>query len=495
MLYWTATISAHALGGVSDFALRLPTALAAVALVLLTYAAGSRWYDTRTGLWAGFMLLTFLQFAYNAVNYRPDVQFALWIGAGMFAYAHGAGERPNWLWRVSGFAMLGLAMLTKGPLGLLLPGLVLTLWLGSRREWRRLFELAPLSLVALGVYLPWFVACARAMGADSILYELYAQNFQRFLSGSRGHEQPLYYYLRWIWFNLAPWSPLLPIAIWWAVRSRLASERNVQLALWWFGTFFVFLSLAVTKRELYLLPAYPAAALLLAPWVARHAAGEGSPRPVRVFGAALALLFVVAGLAAFGAVMAYEPIVARADLDDVGRETAPALRAPLLAVGAVLLLAGLWIGHAWWARDARAVLIRTGLSQIPLYLVLLAWALPAMNPLRTYKPQSAWIRAQIGSETHIGMVNPWNGLKKRGAFGYYTVALVDLLDSAEEVERFFGEHPSSLVLVHQRSREETFTGKEPEWAKRIVRELETAGDRYVVVRGPQLGGPTPLADR
>ncbi len=74
-------------------------------------------------------------------------------------------------------------MLAKGPLGLLLPGLVLTLWHGSRREWRRLFELAPLALISFAVYLPWFVACAHAMGSDNILYELYAQNFARFFSG------------------------------------------------------------------------------------------------------------------------------------------------------------------------------------------------------------------------------------------------------------------------------------------------------------------------
>jgi len=269
MIYWTATIAAHSLGGYSEFAFRLPTALAAIALVLLTCGAGSRWFDARAGLWAGFMLLTFQHYWYNAINYRPDVQFALPLAAGMFVYAAGVGERPRWLLRLAAFALFGVAMLAKGPLGLLLPGLVLVLWHGARREWRRILELAPLSAVSLAVYLPWFVACAKAMGSDSILYELYAQNFARFLSGSRGHEQPFYYFFVNVWVDLFPWSFLLPFAIWWIYRTELKRDRNVQLCLWWFGTFIVFLSLAATKRQLYLLPAYPAAALMLAPWISR----------------------------------------------------------------------------------------------------------------------------------------------------------------------------------------------------------------------------------
>ena len=94
----------------------------------------------------------------EAVGYRPDVLFGLAVTSGFVLYVAGVGDRPRWILRVTGFALFGVAMLTKGPLGLLLPGLVLTLWHGSRREWRRLLELAPLALVSIAVYLPWFIA-------------------------------------------------------------------------------------------------------------------------------------------------------------------------------------------------------------------------------------------------------------------------------------------------------------------------------------------------
>ncbi len=76
MIYWAGTASAHVLGGMSEFALRLPNALTAICLVLLTCGVASRWFDPRTGLWAGFVLLTFQQFVYEAINYRPDTLFS-----------------------------------------------------------------------------------------------------------------------------------------------------------------------------------------------------------------------------------------------------------------------------------------------------------------------------------------------------------------------------------------------------------------------------------
>ncbi len=79
LMYWAGVFFSHVLGGVSEFALRLPNALAAALLGLVTCAAGSRWYDERTGLWAGFVLLTFYRFAYEAITYRPDMFFATTI--------------------------------------------------------------------------------------------------------------------------------------------------------------------------------------------------------------------------------------------------------------------------------------------------------------------------------------------------------------------------------------------------------------------------------
>lgn len=504
MIYWAGTVFSHLLDGMSAFSLRLPNALAAIATVTITCAVGSRWFDDRTGLWAGFALLTFLSFVYEANSYRPDVLFTLTITSGILLYAHGAEERARLSFRIAGFAFLGLAMLAKGPLGLLLPGLVLTLWHGVRHEWRRILELAPLSLVSLAIFLPWFAATANAMGWDNILYELYAQNFARFQEGElRGHAQPFYYYFKNFLIDFAPWSWLVPAAILWIARSGRWRDRNIQLALWWFGAFFVFLSLAATKRQLYLLPAYPAVALLLAPWLASvgHPATESAPdapntRPVRYYSLGLVIAFAVLACALLFVVARFGPIVAGLELDEQELEVAHLIRVPLAVLSTVLLAAGFWIFLAWRRSDTRAALVRIGASHVILYVVILAFALPALGPGKTYAPQSQWIREQIGSETHFGMVYPFGsktasgkimnaGVARRGGFAYHTGAMVDLLADRAAVDNYFLQHPNTVVLIHEGSVDMIFQGEEAAWQARVIGKLRTGSHVYVVVRGPR----------
>jgi 4-amino-4-deoxy-L-arabinose transferase-like glycosyltransferase len=495
MLYWVGVSSSHVLGGVSPFALRLPNALAAILMVVITCLVGTSWYGPRAGFWAGFMLLGFQQFALQAIGYRPDVLFTVGIAGGLFLYAAGCGDRPRAWLRVAGFAVLGFAMLSKGPLGLLLPGLVLTLWHGSRREWRRLLELAPLAAVSMAVYLPWFAACARAMGADSILYELYAQNVARFFGGARGHEQPIYYYLVNIWADLWPWAPLLPFALWWSRRAGLFRDRNQQLLLWWLGTFFVFLSVAVTKRQLYMLPAFPAAALLLAPWVARvgAAASGADPQPsvrtLRWYGRAVALVLAVMGVAALVAVgPAFATIIAQSSFSPPALEVAHQERLPLAFLGAAMLVVACWIGLATRRREARPVLYAVGGGHLAIFMVIVLLVLPAANPVKSYRSAGEWMLTQMGGSTHFGLVYPYDnlGFRKMGAFGYHTRRLVELMERPEEFDDFFERHPASIVLVHESAVDAIFAGDPEAWRPRVLRdELFAGGRRYLVIgRGP-----------
>ncbi len=122
--------------------------------------------------------------------------------------------------------------------------------------------------------------------------------------------------------------------------------------------------------------------------------------------------------------------------------------------------------------------------QIPLWLAVMIGILPALNPAKTYKPACQWIRQQIGSETHFGLVYPEYAMRKMGAFGYYTGALVDRMENQDEVETYLRDHPASVVLVHETSTDEIFAGDERKWQERVVRELRTGRDLYFVVSGP-----------
>jgi 4-amino-4-deoxy-L-arabinose transferase-like glycosyltransferase len=481
MLYWTGTVSSHVFGGVSEYSLRFANAITAILLIVVTCVAVSKWLGPRAGLWAGLTLMTMQQYMVQAVEYRPDVLFALFIAAGFFAYAEGSEGRGRLWLRVLAFVLFGLAMLSKGPLGVLLPGLVLTLWLATQRRWLRILEMAPLALVSLAVYLPWFVACAHAMGADSILYELYAQNFARFVGGGRGHAQPLLYYVTNFWGDLFPWSLLTPVAVVWLVRSGRWRETRTQLALWWIGTFIVFLSLAVTKRQVYLLPAYPAVAWLVAAWISDQ--GQERPsRTVRVFATAVATVFALLAAVSFVAFFAVERILPKVDLNTLEAEAALALRVPLGWFGVTLVGAIVLIFVAW-KKPSRIVLARVTAAMMIVFTVLFAVVLPPYNPARTYRPQSEWIRAYIGDETHFGIYHPEGnlGFRKKGGFAYYSDRLVTVLYDEAEVDAFFANHPGSVVLVEVEAAGELFAGREESWRARIVRDLSAAGWTYHVV--------------
>ena len=485
LLYWAGAASSAVFGEMSAFSLRLPSALGAIALSLITCFAGSRWFGPSAGLWAGFLLLTFPQFALQAIGYRPDMLFGLFIAAGLLAYAAGAGSEPSWKLRAAGFALLGLAMLTKGPLGLLLPGLALALWHGTRREWRRLAALAPLSLVSLAIYLPWFVACAHQAGADSVVEELWL-HFARFGSGARGHVRPPYYYAVNLWLDLAPWSLLLPLALWRIRRCGAWRDPRQQLLLWWLGAFFVFLSLAVTKRQLYLLPAYPAAALLLGQWIAvrgRDALNAPERRLAAAFVTvtAAALALAGGGLAAAGLGSGLlAPGLALEPLHDLVFRS---LRGPVLAVGALSLAAGLWVLRVRRYPDLPRALLRIAVVTAPLYFLAFGWIMPKFNPVKTYEPVGRWIRQKMGAEQVFGAAVSHRERAKMAAFTYHTRRKVEFLATEDAVARFLEEHPGSVVVLARSAVETIYGAGRTDWQERVVKEVVAGGRRYFVLRG------------
>jgi len=486
LFFWAGTFSSHLLGGISEFAFRLPNALAAIAIVVATSLVGSRWFGPRAGLWAGLLLLASWEFTWQAICSRVDVLFALFIGLGIFAYASGAGSKSRWTPRVVGFALLGLAVLVKGPLGLLLPGLVLALWHAGRREWRALLELAPLAIVAVAVALPWYIASAMSLGTETVINEFTAQNFSRFGSGARGHGRPPYYYLERIWFDITLWAALLPFALWWIFKREVWRDRRVQLALWWFGTFFIFLSLAATKRKLYLLPAYPAAVLLLARWISalgeeRTDSAPPDARPARVFATGFWILLGVVAVASLLAAAGLGLIVGRLDVPDTSRDVFLALRLPALAIGLAAAALWLWIGRTRRRQDLEFTLRRLALAQIVLYLLVVAWVFPTLNPLKTYAPQGRWIAERIDPDTRIGFMG---SDRKVGAFGYYIGRRIDRVESESEIEALFQQHPDSLVVVEEKRSRELFASQKTDWSARVVRKFEAARDQYFVLRGP-----------
>lgn len=433
----------------SPFALRLPVALLAALLAGLTAWTTGRLAGKRAGIWAGLSLATAPHFAYQAVNYHPDMAFAVLISGGIALYAWGAVKlelRWSLASKIAGFACFGGAILAKGPLGLLLPGFILVLWHASARQWKSLLSLVPLSLAALAVALPWYGQLVRSLGWSEVWNELYLQNFARFGAGDRGHEQPWWYYLRNLWFNWAPWSLLLPAALTVAIRERWR-DPAVRLALIWLFASLIFFSAATTKREVYLLPAYPAVAFLLGRFL--DGTLEEVPRPqLRWF------LRGVGGLSiatAAGLVIASVVLViygAPADALLLGElKIALACLCTVLGAGGIALLLSASRGIS--QRSLTAITLGLGL----MYAVALGSILPSIDQSKSYVAVAESLRAAAGEEP-FGYY-PYGIETKRAGFRVEDPAYLPLrlLNTPREVANHLSGK-SAVVILHPKRAQE-----------------------------------------
>src|SRR5689334_16014941 len=140
VLYYWAVTASYTLLGVTETAARLPAALSGIGIACLAWLCGRRWFDEATGRVAGLVAATSLGPAVIARLALPDLPLALLISLSIVAGIEAALVPPRprpWLMALSG-AAAGAAFLTKGPVGLVLPGLVLATLVVVERRWSAL---------------------------------------------------------------------------------------------------------------------------------------------------------------------------------------------------------------------------------------------------------------------------------------------------------------------------------------------------------------------
>ncbi|MFI5318866.1 MAG: ArnT family glycosyltransferase [Myxococcota bacterium] len=292
LYYWLAAAAGISQGRVTELAGRVPSAAAGVLLVWLTASLGARLLGGRAGFVGAGLLLTTYEFARLSRRVQLDPLLALLETCALAAFwrlDRGMGRRAT---NAALFhAALGLAVLTKGPVGFLVPLLIVAAylaWEGRLREIVRAFPWwGPLLSIAPG--LAWIVA-ASALGPDGFALDAVWRNLFDRLGPGAPHENSPFYYFYQLPLDFLPWTLLLPVAALGAARTLRDAEATPEAKRAWrflitcVGASFVFFSLASGKRGLYLLPAFPALALLCAGGLERWLAGRAraeAPRLLR----------------------------------------------------------------------------------------------------------------------------------------------------------------------------------------------------------------------
>jgi len=273
-LFYYLILLSYRLFGVTEFAARFWSALAGVALTGVLWVAGRRWLGPHAGLMASVAFSTSLLAALLARAAVTDMLLCLFVTAAILA-GLAALQAPAPLARrfaTAGWVAMALAVLVKGPVGLLIPGLALGGSLLLLREIRSgVPRLVPWQGPALflAIAAPWYALVLAANGWAFVEGFLIKHNLSRFSGVISSHGGPVWFYVPVLLVGFFPWCGSLPSALWRAARvarrRRAVSpaERLTVTCLCWFVGVFVFFSLAGTKLPSYLFPAFPALALLV----------------------------------------------------------------------------------------------------------------------------------------------------------------------------------------------------------------------------------------
>jgi Dolichyl-phosphate-mannose-protein mannosyltransferase len=265
--YFKAVALSLAMFGDSETAARIPSAAFGIGLLALIYFFCRREYGIRCAALAAIVLATTPLFLVNARTVIFDIALCFFvvsaIFAGYFAEESEGSSRRNWY--LLGAAAAGFATLVKGPVGFLIPILVLLVFnrvLGRRGVWKRLF--APLNwLVFFGVVLPWFIGLS-LVHPDFPYYGLVEESFHRFTTTEFHRAKPFYFYGIVVMAMFLPWSLLPPESAVAAWKSRRNLARADVLCIVWVVVVVFFFSCSKSKMPNYIVSATIACGILAA---------------------------------------------------------------------------------------------------------------------------------------------------------------------------------------------------------------------------------------
>lgn len=300
LMYWAVAVC-ETVFGPSEWSVRLAPALFGIAGILAAYAAGRRMFGREAGFWSALVLGTSLLFLALGHIVTLDMAVSVLMSTTLFCFILGMREEPGRLRRLlfyGLYASAALATLTKGLMGFLVTGAVMFLWVLLLGQWRKLWPLYLPSgvILFLAIAAPWHFLIAGRNPGWAHFYLIY-EHFQRYSDKSHGRFEPFWWFVPIVILGFFPW----PGFLWSAFRESLAggwARRKENAEAWflaiWAGFIFLFFSYSKSKLIPYILPIFPALAVVVGRWLAATFESENAfarmKTGLRVFGFLCGLL-------------------------------------------------------------------------------------------------------------------------------------------------------------------------------------------------------------
>ncbi len=299
--YW-ATAAAFSAFGQSEWVARLWPGLTGFLGVLLVFWAGNRLFGPPAGLFGAVVAAGSALYVFIGHVLTLDMALTFFMSAAVFAIALAQrdgvddGERRRWM--LVAWSAAALAVLSKGLVGIVLPVAAVGLYILIERDWKRLAQLhaVPGGVLFLLISAPWFIAVSMA-NPEFFRFFFIQEHFERFLTKHHGRYEPFWFFVPVLLGGIVPWVVSLVPALRQAwTRAPSANFQPQRFLLLWCATVFVFFSASGSKLGSYILPLFPALALLVGRYLA--VAGSRVMLAQAIVSAAVGIAIVAASLQA-----------------------------------------------------------------------------------------------------------------------------------------------------------------------------------------------------
>lgn len=257
MYYWLVA-AAFKVFGYGEFAARFPAALMGALTAFMLYFSVTKLFNERAGFWSSLILTSCIQFFYLSKAAVTDTSLLFFMTGALLSFLH----KKYWLM----YVCMGFATLVKGPIGIVFPGIIIFLYLLFMGQLKEIFRMHVLRglLVYLLVAGPWYYLMYTVHGMEFINTFLGFHNVTRFTTPEHASRVTFWYYFPVVILGLFPWTGLLIQSVKASISdSRIDDMRLlIFMHIWWVFVF-IFFTICKTKLVSYILPMFPALAIVI----------------------------------------------------------------------------------------------------------------------------------------------------------------------------------------------------------------------------------------
>ena len=411
--------------GVNEWGARFFGALAGAILLLFVFRYSDKYLNRKTAWLSAGILWASLHLNLQYHMAVPDPYLVAWFGLTLLFFHEYLAEQKLWA-LLAFYSMMALGVLTKGPIAIALPGLIMLLHLVFTRQLNgpTLLALKPWwgTVIVLGISLPWFILVHQATGGAWTDEFFFKHNLRRFSEPLEGHGGIFLLTFAFVFGGMLPFSVFLPQAFRRAWLDR-PSSQFLNLCFWAAVAIIGFFAISSTKLPNYTVPAYPFLAILLAYYLTRtNSFSQTDKVSYLVY---LILAFALPIGAYFG--LKADPILA--DLAYLG------FGLILIPIGAIL---GWFLGVKSSNKPRFYTLLTSSwvLTAI-IFFYLLFPPIDQRNPvLQTqaiWQPDPPIVQYQLINR----------------AFNFYLRKPIPVIQEEEELLPYFQEHPDHLLIIRK----------------------------------------------